>query len=344
MPLGSGTSQAVVYARDGLDRLLPLPTGSALDYNRVRNGISEANITLLAGDDLLWEGLKKVHTWTHELVMFRDGQRVWEGPIRRISRGRDSVVIQASDVLGWTQRRKVTTDRVITTLSSVVTEADLDLDRAFAGNDPNVLAHVLARVHADVSTITRDVKANSGYYYDDLTNLASQGLQFTVLGRRIILAAVEDVLGVTEPLVLERDTSVVPVVVEDGDSLATRATATGDDDTSGTYTGSTSYYGLLDLIVPAEGVTDTTALTGVARRAQQANFPAPQRVVIDGDAALDPTAPVTLADLVPGVHVPVTSLDQGVTTTMVLESVKVSEGSGGETVTVTLNQAGQFEP
>lgn len=342
MPLGSGTNVAVIYAQGGEDRLLPLPQGQALDWSRVRNGVSEANLTVLADDDLTWAGLKRVHVWAHELVIFRDGQRVWEGPIRRIERGRSSVVIKASDVLGWTQRRPVHTDRTTVTAGSVVTEADLDLDRAFAAHDPNVLSHVTARVHASVAQITRDLKKNQGYYYDDLTSLTEQGLQFTTLGRGIILAAVEDPLGVTQTVILERDTSVVPTIIEDGESLNTFATATGDEDTAATYTGTTSYYGHLGTLVQAQGITDTTALTGVATRAVKGAYPAPTIIDIGGDAALDPGCPLALSDLVPGVHIPVTSLDQGVTTTMLLESVKVTEGSAGEAVTITLSQIGNY--
>ena len=165
--LGEGSNEAVIYERGGTRRLFTLPAVEQLDWGRALDGISRATITCTpaaaADGGLTWRGadcaglLSSINPWAHEVVIYRNGSRVWEGPVLRPAQKRGAVTIQASDVLGWTEARAVHTP-VLADGVSVRDQADALLTAAMTADDPNVLAHVL--VAGDDAVLTSiDLKA-----------------------------------------------------------------------------------------------------------------------------------------------------------------------------------------
>lgn len=349
--LGTGEYAASIFSRDGTTELLTLDGTTAIEWGRVRNAYSEASVTVQASlRPECWSELGDVHTWANSLVLFRDGDRVWEGPIVTIPLSSTAVTFQARDVLAWPTRRRVRSKRVIKKddpAESVLDEGELTLTRAMSPDDPNVLAHLRIIADPDPPTTKRDLKPNQGYHYDDLVALTGSGLNFTAVGRSIVLWTDNVVLGRTEVLVPERDTVNAVELIETGADLATRVTAAAEKE-AGTYTpsdlpgGVSPFYGLHDMLTDPRGRKHTAYLETVAQRAQRRAYPAPTRVTFPQDARLDCAAPLPISTLVPGTVVPVVSdaTPRRIDATFILESLKVTVGENGdETVAVTLAPA-----
>lgn len=353
--LGVGRNTAAIYDRRGEHLLLPIAHATEVQWGRTRNATSTASVTVTtAMDPGCVTALGSVHTWGHELVIFRDEQRVWEGPINRISYTRAGVTIAAVDETGWLARRRIRLARgpVLDTSAfpvpqPVTTEGDLILTRAFAPDDPNVLAHRATFTHASAVEVVRDVQANSGTYADDLNALTDQGLNYTAVGRAILLWPDVRLLGRTDTIVPERDMVTEVEVTEDGDDLATQATAYNREglartvSADGVTAGVSTFYGLHDRLVDAGDITTGAALTEVATAAIDLAHPAPLLVTVPSGAKLTCEAPVAIEHLVPGVLVPIESAvtARKVTATLVLDAVSVTQGPGGEDVTITLSPA-----
>ncbi len=355
--LGSGVNTAAIYDRLGTTMVMPLDGVTNLEWGRVRNDLSIGKVSIGVGQAReCWRQLGGVHTWGHSLVISRDGRRVWEGPIRRTPYVSDgTATIEAVDVLGWTKRRRVRAARKFSeknpVLKSVVAEAERSLRLAFAIDDPNVLAHLLVLRHTTEAMITRAVEANTTYHYDDLmTMCGQQGAHVTTVGRRIIIWPERKLIGQTSELLPGRHLTAAIETSESGDDLCTVATSTGTDGVVGTYSapglvnGVDPFYGLHDRLFEGGEVKTPAPLVAQSRSIISQLYPAPTLLSIPEGAALNCDAPFTIEELVPGTLVPVNSSETArrLKTTMVLQSMNVTQDGDGETVTINLQPASQL--
>lgn len=96
------THSAMIYDRGGSRRLGQFVDLAQVDWSRTRDGVSEASIRIEGAAcrnqrDLI----RSIATHRHELVIFRGRDRVWEGPIFRISDEGFRVSIHAKDVCAY---------------------------------------------------------------------------------------------------------------------------------------------------------------------------------------------------------------------------------------------------
>lgn len=345
--LGNGHNVASIYTRDGRSELLSIDGVSDLSWGRTQGAFSEASVSVLARlTPDCWSSLGDVHAWAHSLVIHRDDERVWEGPLRNVSLSAGKVDLVAGDVSAWLTRRRIRLKRKTgDTEVSVLSEAQTVLSRAFGPDDPNVLTYVQTIPDSSAPTTARDVDANSGYYYDDLGSLVGAGLQWTVVGRRIVLFTDNVFLGQTEVLVPELHTTADVILAESGDDLATAVTAANEkvEGTAyatglGSVAGVSDFYGLHDMLTENLDRKKAAGLQKVAARAARHRYPVPQVVVFPDDTALDPAAPIEVRDLVPGTLVPfaTNATPRPKSGTFVLTGMGVKQDAEGETVTVSL--------
>jgi hypothetical protein len=338
--LGTGSNEAVIYERGGTHRLFTVPA-ETLEWGRTLDAVSRAVVTATpkaAGGS--WRDccglLATVHPWAHEVVMWRDGERVWEGPVRRVAQTRSGVTILASDVLGWTERAPTSARTVLG--SPVIDEAVATLTAAYAyTGDPNVLANIMA-LGDDALVTDLETKAGAGYYSAVLDTLAKAGLYFTTVGRRPLLWADPTyVLGRTAILNPARHLMGDVEIAREGDELATDAWGVNDEGVIGTDGGTDDFYGRVGRIVSMPGITTPTALAAAAAEWRRTRYPAPNSLTIPAGPTLHCDAPFAMAELVPGVLTPVkaTDLCWPVEQTMMLTAVKVTQDAGGERVGVT---------
>lgn len=376
--LGAGDNTAYIYDQRGEHRLLELTDVSALSWNRVLNGISEASVTVTVPGDANYANsccgqLGNIHTWHHSLVIYRnDGEgnttRVWEGPIRRIGHTANSATIDAKDVLAWVEKRRRHTYRTITD-SPVAAEMLVAVRRAFGEvidapnnasaqtHDPNVLRWVgsatgqgprtVGGSGADGRPVSRTVEPNDAMYLDDLTSLADLGGRFTTVGRSILLFHDQLQLGRTRTLWPLQHLASEITIVEDGDVLVTSSVSRDDDRNAAIFnvrgTPVDPFYGQLD-IVNSIGYSPATAqaLQTAARTYADQNYPAPLVVDIPQDSTLACDSPFPIEHLVPGVIVPIESREtcRDVRGIMILGGVAVRQNAGSaETVGITLTAA-----
>lgn len=335
--LGTGVSRAYIYDRRGETELMELPSDT-LQWGRVQNEASEAIVTLAGLDDrslaALRRDLGKVQPYAYSCVIYRNNERAWEGPIRRIAHGRAGSTISAVDVLGWLRRRRVATAQaaVSATITSLL---GLDVTRAFTPDNPNVLAHV---VNAGGGPSTERDLATTGYYYDDLGTLTGSGGTITTIGRGILISHAGAPWGRTTELDLDAHVDSEVQIILDGDALITSAYGRSDDGLIDPATGNAvdPFYGLLDTVETAPATT--VGRVRVANHALASGCPCPVQIDIPASSPLSPDTPIPLSALVAGTIVPVAA-NQGVRPvrgTATLIALTVAQTSAGEAVAISL--------
>lgn len=106
--LGSASSYtAVIHRLGGQQTFMHVEGLEKLSWGRKLDDYSEASITVAKKDASAncCGKLGQVHTWGHELSIYRDDEFVWQGPIVNKHEFRDRFVFDARDMLAWFDRR-----------------------------------------------------------------------------------------------------------------------------------------------------------------------------------------------------------------------------------------------
>lgn len=260
-PLGAGSYRFFAYDRGGRRRIGELKAVSAYSWSRRRDEISEASVRLApaAAGAKCQELLRRLRSFRHELVIFRSGVRVWEGPISRISDSGNAVDIDAKDVLLYMHRRIMRNgyNDSYPNIKSVVTRARILLEEGYALDDPNVAAYIEDRSAADDARQARIVLPYQKLVLEELDDLAARsGLDYTVIGRRIVLWDTHNPIG-RLPRMTGADFLSRPVVTEYGMDLATRSAVTNGQGLYGVVGEIDPYYGLVEMLASAYSENDT---------------------------------------------------------------------------------------
>lgn len=182
-------------------RVCTLTNIGSLTWNRVLDLISEAEVTVPigvgtgGGANPCCGCMALVEPWCHELNIARDGVPVWRGPITEVDYGYNSVVIRARDALAWLEKRVPIGVLANAATPFELTDLGLDvLEGAFAEEDPCVLKYVYQADLNNRPTYIGPVSVSADNfgsfdqtYFDWLTGLSEIGLDFTVVGGRVIL-------------------------------------------------------------------------------------------------------------------------------------------------------------
>jgi hypothetical protein len=189
----------------------------------------------------------------------------------------------------------------------------------------------------------REYLANSKYVIDALNDLARGSLDYTTIGRRVILMPSGWSLGRTSLLTCEHFQGDV-CTTEDGYAAATRGVVKGKEDSGvlGSAGGVDPYFGLLEVLVSDDRITSSATAADQARGLVNGANPPPLLVQPPDGSALAPDAPVTLAELIPGMTVPL-SLNCTCRTAsqdMRLMKLRVTVDASGEKVAPLLTPIG----
>lgn len=348
-PLGEGTNRVYVYDRGGeilRGELTPL-----LDvrWTRKRDDMSHCTIHMDSWDAATREFLSNLRTWQHELVVFRDGVRVWEGPITRISGTHSSLEIEAQDVMAYVYRRILRQGyndayRIINGQQvgqkTVVQRATRIIMNCLAYDDPNVLGYLTPIENsgdAKNSRVTNDFTTTA---WEEVDNLAAQaGLDYVTLGRRIVLWDTHRAIG-RLPEMRDGDFSDSPIVTEYGMSAANFFGVTNNDDVYGYATEIHSRHnddkpgddsddpgptGWLEQLASAYGQSEAEATTREltredkeklkitlgeqAQRNIKGRWPPPLVVRIPDNSTLSSELNIGINQIVPGVWIPLRATD-----------------------------------
>lgn len=305
-----------------------------LSWERVLDDHSEARITFRPsrGDDccgklkpifdsrgrLLEPGL---WPWAHEIAIYRDGELVWMGPIfsidERISPDEDTEQIQivARDFLAWLDRRTIHADIFMNDrfydLSQIAERIVRD---AFGPDDPGVLQHLRVRLSGRNGKHTvRKWEARAG---DELREVARGGLDFTAVGRAIIIGSPKRVENQSTITLRSKDFAAGIEIRIVGAEAATAGIAVGGQPTNtdpgvppenippkkAYFGGRDPFFGLIENWTQSEGVQDEEFLLWIAKQKVAEGNPPPLTLSIPADTGLAADAPVSIHHLVPSTY------------------------------------------
>lgn len=314
-----------------------------LQWGRVMDDMSEAQVVVPAS---CCGKLANVWTWRHELRISRRGVSQWVGPITAIADCRSGITVVAKDMLGWLMRRVIHQDHCWDGSCGgapigVVPAALELLQDGYGPDDPDVLQWV--QTYGTGVVGGRSYEANSKYVIDALKDLAQGSLDFTTIGRRVVLMESGWELGHLSLLTCDHFAGDVCTTV-DGYGAATKAIVTGDKDLGvvGSAGGFDPSIGLLEVLVNDDRIKSSGTAAAQARGLVLGHNPPPVLVQPPQGSTLDPAAPVCLEQLVPGVTVPV-ALDCTCRTAaqnMRLTKLDVTVNAQGERVAPLLTPVG----
>lgn len=366
--LGCGTHRVEIYRRGGRVRVGQIRGIEQVEWNRLRDDISDARIVIKGWDIDCGNLLAQLHPWAYEVVIFRDnGQdidRVWEGPITLLTYESERVVIQAKDVMAYAYRRIIKqamsdSGNSPTAGRSVVARATEVLQNVFAPDDPNVLAYLTVISNDNDAKQYRSLPAYSRTGYEEVDDMAANaGLDYTAIGRAIVLWGTKNRIG-TLPEFRDKDLGNSPIVSEYGMSMANRYVVSDGNGVWGEATrldenDQDLEYGLIEML-SSTWASDSTEETGTftqagieqvsesfaesAERSIDSRYPAPLVVRIPDNTKVNPDAVISIRHLVPGAAIPLHSVStlREIRATQKLDSVKMVEVGGVETITITLS-------
>lgn len=376
---------AVIFDRGGMRRIDQLLDLSRVKWERDRDGVSEASVWIEADSCAKQADLiRSLRTHRHELVIYRGAQRVWEGPLHRIGDNGRRVEIVAKDVLAYlfaqplTQKWSSAYPNVQTVTGRIgeIIEWELTHGRtqhyfdeetdtwvpvsvpAWEAIDPpvNIVDHLDIRHfpnEAETAAITYPYEMTVGEHLQGLAR--QQGIDFTAVGRRIVVWDVSRYLGRLQTMT-EANFNANVVVSEYGADHAQAAYVIGDEGTWGQAINpeNLDYYGPWTTIYTPYNENGTAApsqaaLNSQAMRNLAGRSPAPIEVRIPDNSTIILSDAVGINDLVPGVQIPLLatlnarSMDQ----MQKIDHVTVTEAGGqAETIQVTLTPATRpdFDP
>ena len=381
--LGCGEYRVFVYEQGGERMLGEIHAIATMTFTRVRDDISVANLSTNGlGDADCCGFYSTIRSWMHELVIFRDGVRVWEGPITRITYTTTDVEFEARDVMVYVYRRIMREGfndsyRIIERnpdgsvksalgLFPVVARAEQIIANALAPYDPNVLPYLTTITSVADANESKSVPDWSTTAWEQVDQLAAtSGLDYTVVGRRILLWDTHTPVG-RLPTMTDGDFSDSPVVSEYGMQGATFLAVTNGSGIVGTHqvgnkdrpAGEPYYYPYGPLEMLSSSYNDTAAastetltrealatlvqgLSEQAKRNISGRFPIPLIVRVPDNSSLSPECAVGFQQLIPGVWIPLRASGtcRTVTQWQKLDSVSVSLDESGEKVAVVLSPA-----
>jgi hypothetical protein len=277
--------------------------------------------------------------WAHEMRIWRDADPVWAGPVTDVADNGEAVTVTCRDLTGWLPRRIVHEGYDFAKMPmDISTVADVMISDAYAPADPDAIRWI-RRFDTGI-TVARAVAPESVMADADLSDLVRLGLEWTVVGRRIMLfgGSAMPPHGARLNRLAANDFTGPQGVVRTGEPTVTRAVVQGGG-VRGVAGGVDPVLGLHERLD-----TQTAVTTGwdAEVAANAALYPAAGVLLAGGDLGLVPFAPVTVPELVPGVSCPVSAAGAALVADTVATLTKVSAtwgADGGEKVTVTLTAA-----
>lgn len=375
---------ALIYDRGGVTRLSQLTDLGEVTWGRVRSDLSEAEV-IINGRACSRQAdvLRRIESKRHELVLYRGGVRCWEGSIQQVAWYANRVVISAHDPSAYLRGTVLSKDwpnsdgggpTLMTERMEQIVVHELSQPYEMQTNDglvevprwenidppANLLPFLDVRpgnVLTRSSTLAFEMTVQ-----EHLDNLAESGVDYTWVGRSMIVWDADTPLGRTRTLtdadfygeleVYESGTRLAQVshisgqrpdpdeVIVDpvpGDAPAGVGNAGGADDYYGPWTTLTTQAN-----EDGDDQPTQTELNTQAQRNLGGRTIVPVDVIVPQGAGIRLGVGLGINDLVPGVEVPVlASLNlRPVQQTMVLDKMSVHESADGETISVDLTATG----
>lgn len=185
--LGCSDYSAWIADRGGRRLLMQLPWTS-LEWNRVVDDIGSAKVTLDGKGGRCCGEYADAKPWKHELVLFRNDELAWCGPVTHKSYDDDGITLDAQDVMGWTAHRRIHNDLVHTGVDLSTVFNAYVRDAMAVDNSPRL------EVQATPCGVVGDRRVLAAQYqiaWNLIDELCSTGVDFTVIGRTVLVGGFE---------------------------------------------------------------------------------------------------------------------------------------------------------
>jgi hypothetical protein len=345
---------AFIFDRGGVTRVAQLLDLSEVRWERDRDGVSEATI-LIQGSACAAQAdlLAAIEPKRSELVIFRGRDRVWEGPVWRVSWHADYVEVNAHDVFQYVMETPMTqaysnaypsVDTVSNRIAGILTY-EMAVWEALTP-PANVLPHV--QIHhypneAETTAVTKPFEMTVGEHIQNLARYS--GIDYTVVGRAIHIWDVSRNLGKTR-ILTEADFYAEVIITAYGADMAASIYVIGEDGTYGEAHEPSPYYGPWTKILTVYNEQGTDApsqseLNSQAQRNLSGRIPVPVEVRVPDNSGIRLDETLTINDLVPGVQVPLlaTMNARRMSQLQKIDRVQVVENDKQELVQITLTPA-----
>ena len=332
---------AVIFRRKGDHPTFNLRGLTQVTWSRKLDAVSTATVTIAkmsAGADCC-TGIGQTQPWSHELGIFRDNDLMWQGPIQTIIEDKDFVTITASDVVAWMNVRYNRDAYDFTNTGTDQTDiAVFFINQAFTPDDPHVREYVIS-LPTGATYQAPQHNAYTTTWGAALDDLAKQDLDYTTVGRRIIVGG--ELSTLTPHMALSDSAFLTNLqVVMDGNQLATRYCAAGQEGANVTCVGGVDdFYGLVERLVSADSITSEWDALYTAQSEYNVSYPQPVVITVPSGASLADAAPVGIDQLICGARIDVslTSFCRDIAQPMRLTGLNVAWDGQFETVGVNLD-------
>lgn len=361
--LGCGTHSAWVVDKCSGPRVCSLTDADLITYDRRLDDISEAEVQIPIGGSLdtpCCRCLGDLEPWCHELVIARDGEVVWQGPIIEVVYTLNRVTVRARDKLAWLTVRINEGDLAYlnnTTVSLTDIAQDI-VETAMAddGDSPCVLDCII-NLGDGLPAGTDRSRCFPAYRgptaFDDFQRIAETGVDYTVVRNCLILGS-EDLQ--VNPIATLMDHHILGEGLEirkDGNLYGNRFFTRFDGDETGPAScdGSlspqpafaentdTQCYGLIERFTEdLSGIPSFDAAQTVAQSYADASSVAPRTIEFPAGAQLAPETPWEINEMIPGqrVNVAMSLYCLPVFQSFRLLGMRVEDNPAGEVITVQL--------
>lgn len=323
-------------------------------WARRRDDVSQASVHVRDAGRRASKFMKDIEAVRHEILITRDDEEVWQGPITLPKQAGSTGVFTARDMLFFTQRTvcKVAWSSAYPTSETVIDRTERLLRQEMIPWDAagaRFLQGLRPVRGTDDAGTSRVTPAFSQYVWTDMDALAARsGMDYTVAnrllyfhdthqflakGRRLVD---DDFMGMLETSQYGTELAVVSYVT---DNMG-RAKASRVPDT---------YYGPVELLASAydEGTASAEPITDVelqeqATRNARSRYPAPRILRVPENSQLRPAVVDELMPwLIPGTGFDVYSDSTGreIQSVQKLDKVDVIQDVRGERVSVSLSPA-----
>jgi hypothetical protein len=319
-PATCGTHRAMIYRRGGQVAVGEVVAITSLTWDRRRDDISQAWLTVGLGCCGL---MSQVHPVEHELHIYRDGDPVWQGVITRLEFSADEVGIWAEDML-WVPKRRVIEKGWDYNALGNNAPHNVDIARRLLVDDCYARYGDQWRMAGNVATYhspaTRSVGSKVNAYQftvwqvlDDMARYFD--LDYTVVNRTVHLWDVHHRWR-TAPTLMPQHISNEVRIVEYGNQTATRYIRTDGSGYAGVAVADAASLGRLGRYVdllsnttpadeePPDKPPSANRLKKMQEEAEERlglHNPTPVAVVVPEGSTLFPNAPYDIATLTPGV-------------------------------------------
>ena len=292
------------------------------EFSRELCKMSEGKITLPSDPALA----QRVEPWLHALTFYAGLEPVWHGIVTGVESSKGELVVEASDGAVFFKRRRLPSGRTWDQADAAQVMTHVVTD----GMGPSDPLNIVDHLHSLDSRIwvVVDEAANSVLVSDVVDDLTSAGLDWTFFAGSLLIGPVAS--RVTLPTLTDAHLGGEVRVRKEGKDVLTDVLVTGE--------GVWAQRALEDDRIVLQSIEKGDKLVTVDECETLASSILQERgispvTVEPGNGALMPSSPVGINELVPGVRVPISSSQTGITVGALLMVEKVSVDSGDVKVT-----------